>query len=180
MRITSSCELFSPTSGIFSRFDKLNLIDYYLFKFFITHFDGWSRNFFIIRNTAPSKFFLIPWDFDFSFGQGGWGSFLTAQLNQTNQICKASEIYNRLLNNKEFMENCKERWKILREEIWTEEFFSDMLAEYHKEIEEVKNLDYSLWYADKDILELDEYIQILHKWIPKRLEYCDYFFNIQN
>ncbi|TFF90917.1 MAG: hypothetical protein EU548_00605, partial [Promethearchaeota archaeon] len=60
---------FDPQSGVFSKFDKLNLIDFYLFNYFIRHEDFWNKNYFIMRDTYPSKFFLFPWDYDYSMGQ---------------------------------------------------------------------------------------------------------------
>ncbi len=64
-------EFFNSTYGIYSKFEKINLIDFFLFNFFNYHRDFWNKNYFLIRDTAPSKFHLIPWDFDGSFGQYG-------------------------------------------------------------------------------------------------------------
>ena len=64
MKNTSNVEFFNETTGIFSKFDKKNLIDFYLFNVFINHIDFWSKNYYLVRNSIPSKFFLITWDFD--------------------------------------------------------------------------------------------------------------------
>ncbi|MFX0072620.1 MAG: CotH kinase family protein [Candidatus Hermodarchaeota archaeon] len=69
VRDSSNQEFFDPETGIYSKFDKLNLIDFFIYNFFILHKDFWSQNYYIIRDTYPSKFILIPWDFDSDFGQ---------------------------------------------------------------------------------------------------------------
>ena len=67
---STESEFFHPSTGIYSIFDKQNLIDFYVFNYFTFHLDFWNKNYFIMRNTYPSKFFLIPWDFDGSLGNG--------------------------------------------------------------------------------------------------------------
>ena len=73
---------FDPLNGIFSKFYKLNLMDFFLFNFFILHKDFWWKNFFLIRQTNPNKFFLSPWDFDGSFGQLGWTTYDSNQSDE--------------------------------------------------------------------------------------------------
>jgi spore coat protein CotH len=174
-------KFFDPETGVYTKFDKLNLIDFLLFNFFQVHIDFWSNNFYVIRNTNPSKFFLIPWDFDGSFGQKGSEKHSVTE-NPESLIISVNRLYERLLDNKEFRHDCKNRWIYLREELWTEEYILDILSDIYEEIKEILEIEVLKW---KRIIEkeddgkefiIDEYINDLYQWIPKRLEFCDEYF----
>ncbi len=176
---TSNNEFFNNSNGIYTKFEKINLIDFFIFNYFILHLDFWSRNYFLVRNTFPNKFFLIPWDFDSSFGQ-----FLTrnydSDQNLELEIFQRNYLFFRLLGNKDFRIAVKERWFSLRETIWSEESILDMLTEIFKEIKVVLELDVNKWYLwyyyDGDIHKADQAIKNLFDWIPERLEFCDAYF----
>jgi len=183
---------FDSKTGIYTIFDKSNLIDFYLYNFFILHKDFWYKNYLIVRNTYPSKFYLIPWDFDASFGQLGW-RFLDSDLNPEASIRSQHELFNRLLSNEEFMKNCKNRWFTIREKLWTDSVILDMLSDIYKEIKNILEYEMKLWepetvdeepeepwpdgviYSTKEF-DLDEYISKLYQFIPNRLEFCDSYF----
>ena len=172
---------FDSETGIYSKFDKLNLIDFYIFNFFILHKDFWSQNYFLVRNQHPScLYFLIPWDFDASFGQ-----FLNRKYNfnenPESDIISRNFLYNRLLGNEEFILDCKNRWFQLREELWTEEFILDMVLEMYEDIRSILEIDTKMWYPlifevgwEK---EVNEAVNYLFEWIPERLKYCDSYFS---
>ncbi|MFX1259378.1 MAG: CotH kinase family protein [Promethearchaeota archaeon] len=184
---------FNETTGIYSLFDKLNLIDFYLYNFFILHKDFWHRNYFIVRNTYPSKYFLIPWDFDFSFGQHGWLTF-DEDVNDEEDLRKSNYLYDRLINNSEFRKDCKDRWFYLREELWTNNFLLDMLSEFYEQIKDVLEIEMNILYRPKttwhepkgwpdkfiystEEFDLDKYIDHLFKWTEERLDFCDSYFD---
>jgi spore coat protein CotH len=172
---------FDNKSGIFTIFDKLNLIDFFLFNFFILHKDFWANNYYLVRNTNPNKFFLVPWDFDQSFGQ-----FLTREYdsdeNSEQEIFSRNYLFYRLLINDNFRQECKKRWFELRETIFTEEIILDLISEYYSEIKDVLYLDTEMWYPmlfgenwKKETLDLK--IKALYEWIPNRLSFCDLYFS---
>jgi len=168
---------FDPNHGIYSKFDKLNLIDFYLFNFFIQHKDFWSKNYFIIRNTAPSKFFLIPWDFDSSIG-GRWDLF-SAKENREVTIREKNELFNRLLGNDNFRQDCNNRWIELRQSIWKEEKIMDMLSDNVEEIKDILEIELKMWQRErneKKIIDVDKDINELFQWISDRLTFCDLYF----
>lgn len=172
---SNNSEFFDPKNGIYDKFDKDNLIDFFLFNYFIYHGDFWDNNYFIIRNSAPSEFFLIPWDFDDSFGQIR-GNLFDADLDQESYIEEHNELYNRLLNDTSFKEDCKDRWFELRKELWTEDFILDMLSEMYKEIKDLLERDVNMYRKPSMEKELEEYIEYLFEWIPERLDFCDEYF----
>ncbi|MFX0186762.1 MAG: CotH kinase family protein [Candidatus Hodarchaeota archaeon] len=172
-------EFFDVENGIYSKFDKQNLIDFYIYNFFILHDDFWDHNYFIVRNTNPSKFFLVPWDFDRCFGQ--WLRRNSApDRNDEEFLRQHNLLFDRLLTNAEFKNDCKTRWFSLRDTIWVEEAIIDMLMEYYEEIKEVLDIDTNLWYhnlwAENWEEEIDKSIDHVFEWIPNRLVFCDSYF----
>ncbi len=176
---SSNKEFFDSNTGIYSKFNKLNLIDFFLFNFFILHKDFWSNNFFLVRNTYPSKFFLIPWDYDGCFGQFGWLKYSPSE-NPEDEIRIHSELFTRLIDNEDFMRECSSRWFQLREELWTDEYILNMFSSYYEEIKDVLEYETSMWNP-KSIRsrynnDLDEFVEYLYDWILPRLEFCDNYF----
>ena len=129
----------------------------------------------------PNKFYLIPWDFDGSFGQKGSTEYDPYE-NPNSEILKVNELYARLLNNEEFMRDCSDRWKKLREELWTNEFISDLLTNFYEDIKDILNYEMIIWepkgYEEETEknFNFEEYIEALYRWIPNRLEFCDLYF----
>ena len=172
-------EFFDAETGIYTKFDKENLVDFFLFNFFILHKDIWNNNFFIIRNTYPSKFYLIPWDFDYIFGQKLDRKYKSNE-NPESDIHENNVLFSRLISNDDFSETCKKRWFELREEVWTEEFVLDMLYDNYEEIKDILKYEAKLVYKSEfkeDInLVVDEAVEHLFQWIPERLDFCDSYF----
>jgi len=159
-------DFFDPSSGVYSKFDKKNLVDFLIFNFFILHEDFWSKNYFLARNSYPSKFFLIPWDYDGSFGQLG---ILRSDpdTNPEEEIHLKNKLFARLMDNPKFIKDCNDRWGYLRKSLWTEDFILKKLSEIYGDL--------------KDILSqgtVDGAISSLYEWIPERLLFCDNYFHI--
>jgi spore coat protein CotH len=175
---TSDDLFFDPFTGIYSKIDKLNLLDFYIFNFFIQHKDFWSKNYFIVRDSSPSKFFLIPWDFDSSIG-GRWGLY-DAKENRESTIRDKNVLYDRLLNNVGFKQACKERWIDLRENLWSEDFILEMAFENFEEIKDILEIELDMWKRDNEKdnnISLDEEIDDLLQWFSDRLAFCDIYFS---
>jgi len=188
---TSNDVFFNIENGIFSKFEKKNLIDFYLFNFFILHRDFWSHNYYLVRNSSPEKFFLIPWDFDACFGQLGWRVYNFTMIDTYYK----NVLWYRLMRNNSFKIEIKERWKNLRENLWTEDFFISMLDEIYGDINVALEFEMNLWkpitiegpvngswpdvfiYSNEEF-NLEEKINSLEEWILNRLEICDSYFDI--
>ncbi|MFX0071856.1 MAG: CotH kinase family protein [Candidatus Hermodarchaeota archaeon] len=180
VRDTSNEEFFDSESGVYSVFDKQNLIDFYVYNFFILHDDFWDHNYFIIRNTYPSKFTLVPWDFDRCFGL--WLSKSgSPERNDEEFIQNNNYLFFRLLSNEDFRTEMKARWFQLREQLWTEEYILDLVSENYEEIREILRIDAAKWYpwlfGDDWEERLDEAIDWLYNWIPERILFCDMYFS---
>jgi hypothetical protein len=167
---TSDGDFFNESTGIYMKFYKINLIDFFLFNYFLLHKDFWNKNYLIIRNRNPSNFSLIPWDFDLSFGQNASDPLLDPTEDPEIEICQNNLLFDRLLSNESFRSNCSERWKILRTQIWTNQSFSDMITSIYEESKDYIQLDLNLWNQQGNP---NDYIEDLRQWISDRLYYCD-------
>ena len=170
---TSNSTFFDPINGIYSKFNKTNLIDFFLFNFFIYHEDFWNKNYFIARNSNTSKFYLIPWDFDISFGQNGTTTYSASDNNETDIRLK-NKLFDRLLNNQTFRANCSARWKILRSQIWTNESFSNLISNIYNQIKSYIIIDLRIWNQNDN--DVQTYVNDLNLWIAERLAFCDILF----
>ena len=186
-------EFFNTETGIYTKFERLNLIDFFIYNFYILHIDFWYKNYFIIRNTNPNKFYLVPWDFDGSLGQLGW-ELHPSDSNQEGNIIYANRLFERLITNDDFMNECKNRWFQLRETLWTDKFILDMLSDIFNDIKEILEYEMNKWkpetveeepdydwpdfviYSTKEF-DLDEYLERLFEFIPERLDFCDIYFS---
>ena len=168
---------FDPSNGIYTKFDKLNLIDFLIFNYFLIHKDFWSKNYYLVRNTYPGKFFLIPWDFD-NIIEGRW-SLHDFNDDHEDEIRDLNYLYDRLMGNDDFMQNCKKRWIYLREELWTDDFILDMLNDQYEKIEDILELELEMWTPPvlaREPYDLDEHVYDLFQWFPERLAFCDSYF----
>ncbi|MFX1392822.1 MAG: CotH kinase family protein [Promethearchaeota archaeon] len=176
---SSDEEFFDPEKGIYSKFDKLNLIDFYIFNFFILHDDFWDKNYFLVRNTYPNKFFLVPWDYDRCFGEYAWNNF-DPDRNDEVEIRELNYLFNRLLGNNEYRNSVKERWFNLRITIWSEQNIVDMLEDIYEEVKDILEIETNKWNPG-DMQShwknnVDESVKRLFTWIPERLDFCDSYF----
>ncbi len=189
---TSEIEFFNEDRGIFTKFDKTNLIDFSLFNIFIDHRDFWNHNYYLVRNTMPSKFFLIPWDFDISFGQFGWYRYKSDKIYNFNG---RNLLFQRLYENEEFIREVKNRWAELRADLWTKEYIFGLISEMYNQIQKILEIELEIWKPitvegnisleglDKilysnDEFDLNETIQFLNNWIEERLQFCDLYFGL--
>ena len=177
---SSDAEFFNCKNGIFSKFDKLNLIDFFVFNYFIYHEDFWIKNYFIIRNSYPNKLFLVPWDYDHSFG-GFRGNEYEADDNNELYIREHNRLYDRLIGNNDFIKNCSDRWFQLRNDLWTDEFFSDTLTENYEEIDDILEIETDMWnpvvFNENWHNDSDKSVEKLYQWITDRLKFCDIYFD---
>ena len=103
-------------------------------------------------------------------------------------------LWYRLMKNRPFIIEIKERWKDLRENLWTENFVTFMLEDIYEVIKISLEFEMKIWkpitvegpissswpdrliYSNVDF-NLDEKINSLKEWISNRLEFCDSYFD---
>ena len=164
---------YHPQNGIFANYSEINLIDFFLFNFFMLHGDFWDKNYFIARNSHDSLFYLIPWDFDISFGQNATTTY-DNKSKPIEDIRKKNRLYDRLLYNQTFRQNCTNRWNDLRKSIWSNASISNTISNTYSECRPFVQQDLKLW---KQAYNSEQYINQLEDWTLERLEFCDEYFN---
>lgn len=74
----------------------------------------------------------------------------------------------------------KQRWSFLRQSIWTEEFILDMVSDMYEDIKNILEIDTNMWnpllYKNDWENEMEDLINYLYEWIPKKLNFCDFYF----
>jgi len=170
---SANSTFYHPQNGIYANFSEINLIDYFLFNFFILHGDFWDKNYFIVRNSHDTLFYLIPWDFDISFGQNATIEYNNETI-PTPEIHLKNRLYDRLLYNQTFRQNCTNRWNDLRTSIWSNASISNTISNIYSECRPFIQQDLNLW---KQSFNSEYYINQLKDWTLDRLEFCDVYFN---
>lgn len=170
---TNNATFFNPSSGIYSKFFEINLIDFFLFNFFILHHDFWDKNYFIARDTHPEKFFLVPWDFDLTFGQNASDPIRPYNENPEAEIHEKNLLYDRLLKNSTFRQNCSLRWEQLRNDSWSNESINSLVSVIYNECKNYIQSDLNIWNRPN---QFQSYFDQLKQWISERLSFCDYHF----
>lgn len=98
--------------GIEKRIDFNSLADWYLLSKATQSSDTTSKNFFLAQNAGSSKFFVVPWDHNATFGLAWDGK---ADPTSTFFATVDNNLINRLLADPDtgFSELLKKRWAVL-------------------------------------------------------------------
>jgi len=185
---TSSDEVFfDPVRGIYSIFNKQNLIDFFIYNNFIIHEDFWTHNYYLVKD-SNQPYCLVPWDFEGSFGL--FGPYFS---NYTEKVTgQYNKLFDRLMNNQAFIEDCKHRWNELRESSWTDAYFNVTVTNLYEQLEPLLGIEFDTWYplnfvddpdrstwypllVDKS---LQDYLTPFFDFIPGRLAFLDQLWSL--
>jgi spore coat protein CotH len=135
--------------------------------------DSVGKNWFFIKHDKNSKFTILPWDMDRTWGR----SIFRDEMPYTKIITNG--LFTRLVENNpsQFNQRVKTRWNELRKTTFSEATLFglfgdsfDVLTRYRAE-----SLENNLWDADLDINEERMYIET---WTKNRLDFLDGHFSI--
>ncbi|MFS4466826.1 CotH kinase family protein [Maribacter sp. 2210JD10-5] len=149
-----------------------NAIDYYLFVNLVRATDNLGKNYYLGRFDADEPYFFIPWDVDGVFGTIQDGK----RIPTTNDIL-SNQLFDRLLktNPNGYKEKVKSRWKMLRENEWSDATLYDMVDRYYHAF-----LDQGLYEREAmvwpDNTTLEDHYNYLKKWINERTLFLDAHF----
>jgi hypothetical protein len=109
---TPDAEFFDPLTGIASRLDLENAIDFHLLLLLTSNMDGNDKNFILARDepsagTPKARFFFAPWDYDATFGRN-WNATVVRP-----SAWLSNHLFDRLLGNSEYREKFMARWNQL-------------------------------------------------------------------
>ena len=135
---TSEEDFFNEDHGIFTIFEKSEIIDNLLFGLLTGHeiIEG-SSQYLIYNQKSPAGFFFLPWNFaqSWGFSQDGLISneiWLNDIQNEIDSVVW-SKLYHRLLFpsnssiNDEFVSEIKNRWSYVRSCLWSSFIINDYL-----------------------------------------------------
>jgi spore coat protein H len=169
-------EFFHPETGITSRLDLDNAIDFHLLVLLTSNMDGIDKNFIIARNaptpaTPKPRFFFAPWDYDATFGRNWEASRVEATAWQSNHL------FNRLLSNQDCRKKFAARWQHLRNRQFSVANIERLMDENARTLGAAVRRNEARWktltgpYPDR--LGFEDDIKEMKEWTAARLEWLD-------
>ncbi len=129
-------DFFNEEMGIFTIFNKKEIIDNLLFGLLTGHEILEGSSYYLIFNQKYSAgYFFLPWNFAQSWGFSKEGTIpddLWLNQNEINSVCW-SKLYYRLLFpsnpsiNNEFLSEIKTRWNYIRSNLWKDYIINEYL-----------------------------------------------------
>lgn len=169
-------QLFDPQTGITSRLDILNAIDFHLLVLLTSNSDGITKNFIFARDAQTDaadakKFFFVPWDYDGTFGRNWDGRPYPHNAWLTNPM------FERLIRNPDYRKQFAARWKQLRQNQFSENTIIKMIDTNAKTLGDAVKRNSKRWesalgyYPDRVTFEED--IAQMKNWVSARLKWLD-------
>lgn len=160
------------SNQIESHIDIDNLIDYYLFMSLCNGYDNVGKNWFFLKQNSNSKFKILVWDLDATWGRSHSSDIQGFNLQISNNL------FSRLieLNPNNFKHKLKSRWLSLRANQFSEVNLISIFDNNFKQIlsYNIMNYENSIWDTYVDIEQEQIYI---NSWIANRLSFLDNYFN---
>lgn len=156
-------------SRIVSMIDLDNLVDYYLFINLIRAFDNAGKNTFLARYTDQSRFFIVPWDMDAS-----WGIWWDGTKTGSDGMIE-NQLFIRLKETDagDFNQRLESAWNQYRSTIFSEESLLSSISKYYTAMSSSGAFyrENSRW----DDISIDPQMEYEHisTWIEGRLHYLD-------
>ncbi|HEY0454780.1 MAG TPA: CotH kinase family protein, partial [Verrucomicrobiae bacterium] len=172
---SSDADFLDPKSGIASRFDVDNAIDFHLLILLTSNMDGIDKNFIIARNAPTSaepkpRFFFAPWDYDATFGRN-WNA---ARVEPNAWL--THHLFDRLLANPEYRKKYQTRWTELRKKQFSAETIKQMIDDNVSTLGPASKRNSERWpgagyYPDNT--SFGEDIDQMKTWLDARLDWLD-------
>jgi len=181
----SEQNFFNENSGIFSFFDKGEIIDNLLFGLLTGHEIIEGSSYYLIYNQKITpEFFFLPWNFAQSWGFSKDGSipsdlWLNGDTNEIDSVCW-SKLYYRLLFpsissiNDGFISEIRNRWNYIRSNVWKT---TDLIPYFQDLYSTILN---TLLRTTNDNLFVENFKETINNWIFARLNLLDNIFSEQD
>ena len=169
-------DFFQPETGIGSRLDLDNVIDFHLCLLLTSNMDGNDKNFILARNAATTaapnpRFFFVPWDYDATFGRN-WEA---SRVDPTAWL--SIHLFDRLQSDQAYRQKFAARWRQLRTREFSLANLGRMIDENVRTLGAAVPRNATRWktldgpYPDR--LTFDEDVQQMKKWIVARTQWLD-------
>ena len=167
-------EFFHPRTGVGSRLNLSNAIDFHLLVLVTSNYDGNTKNFYFCRDGSHSdsltaRFFFVPWDYDGSFGRNWDGR----KMSYGDWM--ANHLLNRLHSDKTYRRNFQLRWK----SVYQKQFSARNI---HRQIDKsvqtlgdavVRNFERWPTHQHHHPLSFTDEVAYIKSWVEKRLRWLD-------
>lgn len=166
---------FHSETGIVSRLDMDNAIDFHLLVLITSNGDGIDKNFFFVRDAQQSgkpnpRFFFAPWDYDGSFGRNWNGSPFPST------VWLSHFLFERLLRDKAYREHFVARWNYLKEHEFSAKTIQGLIDRNARTLGEAARRNALKWptnWGYPDRLSFEEDIAEMKDWIVERIKWLD-------
>lgn len=172
-------EFFNPKTGIVSRLDLDNAIDFHLLVLVTSNKDGITKNFNLARN-APSagslapRFFFSPWDYDATFGQDWNAHPLHPHLWLSNHL------FDRLLSDKSYREKFVARWDQLRGKEFSAKSVQNLIETNARTVGAAARRNAMRWSVGdryfpirlsfaEDVAQMKSWMELRVKWLDQEI-----------
>jgi spore coat protein H len=169
-------QFYNSTTGIVSRVDLDNAIDFHLLVLLTSNMDGITKNFIVAADapTTPAtrpRFFFAPWDYDATFGRNWDATPVPPSAWLSNHL------FERLLRDRGYREKFAARWNELREHAFSPKTIQAMIDANVHDLGAAAERNAARWptstgpYPDK--LTFAEDIAQMKSWIENRAQWLD-------
>jgi hypothetical protein len=171
---------FDPKTGIESRLDLDNAIDFHLLVLLTSNSDGITKNFFIGRdapgtNPPAPRFLFAPWDYDGTFGRNWNATPFPAGAWLSNHL------FERLMSEAAYRARFLARWKQLREGQFSTQTVQAMMDANVRTLGAAAQRNLARWPTtgwpypdrvtfDQDIAQMKSWIQVHLKWLDQEIK----------
>lgn len=156
-------------SRIESVIDLDNAVDYYLFINLLRAYDNSGKNTFLSRYSYQSRFFIIPWDMDASWG------FWWDGVEATPEGLIENQLFIRLMDTNAggFKDRVLSSWELYREGIFSLDSLLLPFSQYHEDILLNGAYERESMRWEEISINPDEDYEYVSKWIEARLRFLD-------
>lgn len=173
---SSQPDFFHPGTGIASRIDLANAIDFHLLVLLTCNIDGITKNYLIARD-APSaatpqpRFTFVPWDYDGTFGRD-WNS---ARVNDPRWL--SNHLFDRLLSHPLYRQQMLTRWQELRAGPFSTITLQSAIDANARTLGDAASRNAARWVSANnyysDEISFPEEIELMKRWVKERAEWLD-------
>ncbi len=169
-------EFFHPTTGVGSRLDLANAIDFHLLVLLTCNIDGITKNFLIARDvpserTPAPRFAFVPWDYDGTFGRD-WN----ASKVETDRWL-SNHLFDRLHSHPLLRQQFHTRWQQLRAGPFATSVIHAAIDANVRTLGDAVQRNARRWAsaagAYPDQANFEEDITLMKRWVRARGEWLD-------
>ena len=169
-------DFFHPETGVESRLDVDNAMDFHLLVLLTSNTDGIDKNFYLARDGQEAgpqreRFLFAPWDYDSTFGRNWNGSPFPAE------IWLSTHLFDRLLANAAYRERFLARWTQLRAREFSLETIQRLIDDNARTLGAGAQRNATRWpttgWPYPDRLTFEEDLVQMKRWAEARLIWLD-------